>query len=60
MTTKHSERLTNLAANISGELEELIQKLPPHLSEISLAARMLANRLDREFDLVSISCPVLD
>jgi hypothetical protein len=51
------ERLEDFAAHISGNLEEFIQMLPPR-SDIASDARKLADKLDRRFKLVRISCPV--
>jgi hypothetical protein len=56
-TRTPQERLEDLAAYISGNLEEFIQMLPPR-SDIASDARKLADKLDRRFKLVRISCPV--
>jgi hypothetical protein len=59
MKTPHTERTTNLAAITSANLEELITALPSG-SAIARDARSLADKLDREFELVQISIPVGD
>jgi hypothetical protein len=57
MKTQHNEHITNLAAITSANLEELIMELPRG-SGIAQDARRLADKLDREFELVQISLPV--
>jgi hypothetical protein len=55
-TRTPQERLEDLAAYISGNLEEFAQMLPPR-SDIASDARKLADKLDRKFKLVRISIP---